>query len=78
MTKYTQHVLCWLAGLLAPAQAYAMAPDSYRYLHVTIDTIWNIFLILAPLVLAPFVVLMWMYWRRARARDEQGEDDAPE
>ncbi len=78
MSKYMLQALGCLTGLLLSAQAYALAPDSYRYLHVTIDTIWNIFLILAPLVLAPFVVLMWMYWRRARMRDAQDKDDAPE
>lgn len=60
--------------LMLPLQAHAL--DSYRYLHVTIDTIWYIFLLLAPLVLAPFAVLMWMYWRRAaRKHDEPGQDD---
>lgn len=63
-----------LAVCMLPLQAHAV--DSYRYLHVTIDTVWQIFLFLAPLVLAPFAVLMWVYWRRAaRQKDESGRSD---
>lgn len=74
MNKHITAVATALLVCLLPLHAYAL--DSYRYLHVTIDTIWYIFLLLAPLVLTPFAVLMWMYWRRAaRQNDEQGRDD---
>lgn len=44
----------------------ACAVDSYRYLHVSIETPWHIFLFLLIGVLAPFVVMAWFYWRHAR------------
>ncbi len=65
----------WLALLLWPQMSHA-AVDSYRYLHVTIDTPWSIFLVLLPMVLAPLVLMAVLVWRYAerRAEAEQGED----
>ena len=59
-------------GLLAPGAAYAL--DSYRYLHVTIDTLWYIFLFLVPGVLAPIGLAAWLYWRNAK-RASSAESD---
>lgn len=50
--------------LLACNAAYAI--DSYRYMHVSIETPWRIFLFLLIGILAPFVVLAWLYWRHAQ------------
>ncbi len=61
--------------LLTPGAAYAM--DSYRYLHVTIDTLWYIFLFLVPGVLAPLGVAAWLYWRNAK-RAAGAESDRDE
>jgi uncharacterized membrane protein YadS len=47
---------------------YAM--DSYRYLHVTIDTPWFIFIFLLMAVLAPFVLMGLLVWRYAERRAE--------
>ena len=47
-------------GLLTPGAVYAL--DSYRYLHVTIDTPWFIFLFLVPLVLSPLIIMAILYW----------------
>lgn len=66
------------AAALAPlcyAGAAHAAVDSYRYLHVTIETPWIIFLVLAPLVLAPLVLMAIMVWRYAERRKE---DEAPD
>jgi len=41
------------------------ATDSYRWLHVTIDTPWAIFIFLLPMVLAPVVLMAILYWRFA-------------
>ena len=52
-----------------------LAVDSYRYLHVTINTPWAIFLFLLPIVLSPFIVMVVMYWRFAGRKtdiDKQG------
>ena len=49
------------------------AIDSYRYLHVTIDTPWLIFLFLLMAVLTPFVLMAILVWRFAERRVEPEE-----
>lgn len=39
-----------------------MAADSYRYLHVSIDTPWMIFIFLLIIILFPFVLMAILYW----------------
>lgn len=66
------------AAALAPllyADAAHASVDSYRYLHVTIETPWIIFLFLAPMVLAPLVLMGVMVWRYAERRKEDEEPD---
>jgi hypothetical protein len=46
-----------------PASAWAV--DSYRWFHVTIDTPWAIFIFLLPMVVAPLVLMVILYWRFA-------------
>lgn len=65
------------ASLALQTSANCMAAvDSYRYLHVTIETPWSIFLVLLPMVLAPLVlmaVLVWRYTeRKVETEDEPG------
>jgi heme/copper-type cytochrome/quinol oxidase subunit 2 len=55
------------------AGAAQASVDSYRYLHVTIETPWVIFLVLVPLVLAPLVLMGIMVWRYAERRKEDEE-----
>lgn len=52
-------------------ESYA-AVDSYRYLHVTVDTPWTIFLFLLVGIFAPFVLMGVLVWRFAerKARPE--------
>lgn len=50
----------------------AMA-DSYRYMHVTIDTPWMIFVFLLFAVLLPFILMAILYWHNA-IRKNSGED----
>jgi hypothetical protein len=51
------------AGLAAgPAQA---SVNSYRFLHVTIDTPWHIFLFLLMGVFAPFILMVVLMWRNS-------------
>jgi hypothetical protein len=40
------------------------AIDSYRYLHVSIETPWMIFLFLLVAVFAPFILLLVLMWWR--------------
>jgi len=63
-------------ALLAPASAWAL--DSYRFLHVSIDTPWIIFIFLFFMVFSPMVLMAILYWRNALRRedDEEGNDHA--
>ncbi|MDP1637974.1 MAG: hypothetical protein Q8K74_13180 [Candidatus Nitrotoga sp.] len=50
------------------------AVDSYRFLHVHIDTLWFIFLFLLGVLFVPFIlmaVLTWHYAERKAAQEEQ-------
>ena len=40
------------------------AVDSYRYLHVSIETPWMIFLFLLAAVFSPFILLVVLMWWR--------------
>jgi hypothetical protein len=57
--------------LLWPLQA--MAVDSYRFLHVTIDTPWFIFVFLFFLVFAPMILMVILYWKHAMGSKKEDE-----
>jgi heme/copper-type cytochrome/quinol oxidase subunit 4 len=50
-----------ILGLMAFADSQAAA-DSYRFLHVTIETPWAIFIFLLGFILTPFVLMAALYW----------------
>ncbi len=50
-------------GLLALSFNTYAATDSYRWLHVTIETPWAIFIFLLPMVLLPAVLMAILYWK---------------
>ncbi|MGO9425744.1 MAG: hypothetical protein ACLP6Z_10165 [Steroidobacteraceae bacterium] len=56
---------CTAAGLalmlLYAGSAFAI--DSYRYLHVSIETPWMIFLFLLVAVFVPFILMVALMWR---------------
>ena len=52
--------LCWIDS------SYAM--DSYRFLHVTIDTPWFIFIFLMGAIFVPFVLMATLVWRYAERK----------
>lgn len=54
----------FLALTFFSSQLFA-ATDSYRWLHVTIETPWAIFIFLLPMVLLPAVLMAILYWRFA-------------
>lgn len=73
MLKKFIEVASWLA-LLWTGAAHAEV-DSYRYLHVTIETPWFIFLVLLPMVLAPLVLMGALVWRYAERRKDTEETE---
>lgn len=64
-----KHSLAVVLLLFAP---HVLA-DTYRYMHVTIDTPWMIFLFLFVAVMMPFILMAILYWRTAFKRN--AEDD---
>lgn len=70
-----------LISFLVAGSADVWAVDSYRFLHVTIDTPWFIFIFLFFLVFAPMILSAVIHWRNALKRDddqnerEAGHDD---
>lgn len=62
MLKYKTSFLVLISFLFSQS---AFATDSYRWLHVTIDTPWAIFIFLLPMVLLPIVLMAILYWRFA-------------
>lgn len=58
-----------------PAQA---SVNSYRFLHVTIDTPWHIFLFLLMGIFAPFILMVVLMWRNStRKREIARRQQAP-
>jgi len=53
----------------------AMAVDSYRYLHVTIDTPWIIFIFLFFLVFAPMILSALLHLRHALRSDSKDDEE---
>jgi len=72
MKPQYKHRLCSIAAFMSallagPVQA---SVNSYRFLHVTIDTPWHIFLFLLMGIFAPFILMVVLMWRNsARKRD---------
>ncbi len=46
------------------------AMDSYRYLHVTIETPWLIFIFLLMAIFVPFVLMASLVWRYAERKPD--------
>ena len=66
-------ILCGVLLLLVSDSTWAL--DSYRYLHVSINTPWAIFLFLLPIVLSPFILMAILYWRFAGRRSRKEESN---
>ncbi|MDQ6955248.1 MAG: hypothetical protein Q9M20_07375 [Mariprofundaceae bacterium] len=64
---------CVMIVLLCSPTATQAAVDSYRYLHVSIDTPWSIFVFLFFLVFAPMILAVILYWWHAMKKDEEDE-----
>lgn len=70
MSKYFLIIYSVIFGLLFSTSSFADATDSYRWLHVTIETPWAIFIFLLPMVLAPAVLMALLYWHFAFKKDK--------
>jgi uncharacterized membrane protein AbrB (regulator of aidB expression) len=63
-------------ALLALRAGSSFAVDSYRYMHVTIETPWMIFLFLLVAVFVPFILMLVLMWRRRPGQKPTDESDA--
>ena len=73
----TTRILKYLAGWMCLLPAWsALAVDSYRYTHVTIETPWMIFLFLLVIIMLPFILSAILYWYFATKKDDKaGENE---
>ncbi|NOX42879.1 MAG: hypothetical protein GXP19_03975 [Gammaproteobacteria bacterium] len=66
-------LLTGLLMLLFASNTFAV--DSYRYLHVTIDTPWIIFIFLLCIIMVPFILSAVLHWHFAgKKRDADVEN----
>ena len=73
MISKFQRLFLTIIGVFSAASAQA-ATDSYRFLHVTIDTPWAIFLFLLVFIMIPFILMAMLYWYFAFKKND---DEAP-
>jgi hypothetical protein len=60
--RHALAVAACLLLLLHPGAGFAI--DSYRYLHVSIETPWMIFIFLLGTIFIPFILMLVLMWRR--------------
>ncbi len=65
-------LLAALALPFAGGAAWATTLDSYRFFHVSLQTVWWIGIGIFVFVMMPLVVAAVLYWRYAGRKD--GED----
>jgi hypothetical protein len=63
-------------ALLALRANTSHAVDSYRYLHVSIETPWMIFLFLLVAVFVPWILMLVLMWRRPEQKPTDETDAA--
>lgn len=60
-------------GLALSSIKMSYAVDSYRFLHVHIDTLWFIFLFLLAILFVPFILLAVLTWHYAEIKTNPKE-----
>jgi hypothetical protein len=66
-------IASWLLVVASLQAQLALAVDSYRYTHVTIETPWLIFIFLLVIVLLPFILSAILYWYFATRKQDDAE-----
>lgn len=67
--RFVQSLIFVIASLLIN-NTYAAA-DSYRFLHVTIETPWAIFIFLLLFIMIPFILMAMLYWYFAFKKNKE-------
>lgn len=73
MKKYLLQLMMLAFSVTTTPSSFAAA-DSYRFLHVTIDTPWAIFLIILTLIMIPFILMAVLYWYFAFKKNKDQVD----
>lgn len=60
-------------GLSLSMVKMSYAVDSYRFLHVHIDTLWYIFLFLLAILFVPYILMAVLTWHYAEKKDDLKE-----
>jgi uncharacterized membrane protein YadS len=76
MGKTLTRTLLFLATSLWFETGHAL--DSYRFLHVTIDTPWFIFLFLLVAIFSPFILMAALAWRYAERKVDHASPENSE
>ncbi len=72
LRRFIQSIFFSILTLCGSISAQASV-DSYRYLHVNIDTTWAIFVFIFCLVFVPMVLLIVLHWWHATKKDDDDE-----
>lgn len=67
--RYMGVALCLSLSLVKTSYAV----DSYRFLHVNIDTLWYIFLFLLAIIFVPFILMAVLTWHYAEGKADLNE-----
>jgi uncharacterized membrane protein YadS len=77
MNQIWARAILILFGSVAASSAQAQV-DSYRFIHVTIETPWYIFIFLLMGVFVPFVLMAVLAWKNAiRKSKREAADGEP-
>jgi hypothetical protein len=60
-------------GLSLSSVKMSYAVDSYRFVHVHIDTLWFIFLFLLGVIFVPFILMAVLTWHYAGSKTDPKE-----
>ena len=74
MSCYWIRIFLALFSLVAASSAQAQV-DSYRFMHVTIETPWYIFIFLLMGVFVPFVLMAVLAWKNAIRKSKREATD---
>lgn len=78
MRKLFIEYIIFFAAMLVTGQA--LAEQNFRYLHVTIETPWIIFIFLLVIIMFPFILTAILYWYFAykkNAEERASEQQTP-
>ncbi len=74
MNQIWARIIVTLLGSVAASSAQAQV-DSYRFMHVTIETPWYIFIFLLMGVFVPFVLMAVLAWKNAIRKSKRETAD---